>query len=98
MYNIFDTPNHNPEPNKGTVHYRELKPDHVKLSSSLLFSDLTSNSIRPAFRSAYVLVEMWISFARGSLYPIKTMSGRRRFICGWDMPRKGLDISKRIRA
>jgi len=59
---------------------------------------VSTNSIRPAFSSAYVLVEMWISFARGSLYSIKTMSGRRWFICGWGIPRKGLDISKRIRA
>ena len=53
--------------------------------------------MRPAFISAYVLVERWISSAPGSLYSIKTMSFRMCVICGSDIPRNGLDIDKMIK-
>ena len=43
--------------------------------------------------SAYVLVERCASSGPASLYSIKTILGRRRVICGFDIPRNGLDIA-----
>ena len=37
--NVNKAPNDNPEPEKGTAHIGKLKPDHTKLSSSLVSSE-----------------------------------------------------------
>jgi len=36
---VNKAPNDNPEPEKGTAHIGKLKPDHTKLSSSLVSSE-----------------------------------------------------------
>ncbi|MFZ0406221.1 MAG: hypothetical protein WAL79_10395 [Nitrososphaeraceae archaeon] len=54
---------------------------------------MSSSNIRPAFSSAYVLVERWASSAPASLDSINAMSGSKRVICGFDIPRNGLDIA-----
>ncbi|MGA9843687.1 MAG: hypothetical protein WBP64_18610 [Nitrososphaeraceae archaeon] len=67
--------------------------DNCRTNGSRDETFASTSSIRPAFSSAYVLVERWASSAPASLYSIKTMSGRKRVTCGFDMPRNGLDIA-----